>query len=205
MLRWLCFIALITASSRVAAAADVDYLRDIKPIFTARCNACHGPLKHKNDLRLDTAAGARTGGSGGPAVVPGKSGDSLLIAAITGANGLQLMPPEGEPLTAEQISLLKAWIDQGAPSPADERPLDPLDHWSFKPAVRSALPSVMNTAWPKNAVDAFLAAEHERRGLTPSQATDKSTLLRRLHLDLIGLPPTRAEQQAFLADSAADA
>src|SRR5258708_31324712 len=106
------------------AAADeqpeaADYVQDIKPILSRRCYACHGAFKQKNDLRLDTAALAIQGGSNGAAIVPGKSDESLLIDAVTGADGVKKMPPEGEPLTVEQIAKLRAWIDQGAKAPTE--------------------------------------------------------------------------------------
>ncbi len=186
-------------------ADPVDYVQDVKPIFSRRCYSCHGALKQKNELRLDTAALALKGGSGGPAIVPGKSGESLLIDAVTGAEGVKLMPPEGEPLTPDQIAKLRAWIDQGAKAPVEKVPEDPTRHWSYQPPVRAPLPMVKNAAWTQNPVDAFVAAEHERRGLTASPPASKPVLLRRVYLDLIGLPPTRSEMQAFLADESPDA
>src|SRR5258708_29050344 len=118
----------------------VDYVQDIKPILSRRCYSCHGALKQKNDLRLDTAALAIKGGSGGAAIVPGKSDESLLIEAVTGADGVKKMPPEGEPLTIEQIAKLRAWIDQGAKAPTEKVPEDPARHWSYQPLVRARLP-----------------------------------------------------------------
>src|SRR5579872_1166755 len=96
----------------------VDYVQDIKPILSRRCYACHGALKQKNGLRLDTAVLAIKGGDSGAAIVPGKSAASLIVEAVTGAEGVSKMPPEGEPLTSEQIAKLRAWIDQGAKAPA---------------------------------------------------------------------------------------
>ncbi|MGE5194146.1 MAG: PSD1 and planctomycete cytochrome C domain-containing protein, partial [Deltaproteobacteria bacterium] len=173
--------------------------------LSRRCYSCHGALKQKNDLRLDTAALAIKGGGSGPAIVPGKSDESLLIDAVIGAEGVKKMPPEGEPLTAEQIAKLRDWINQGAKSPADKIPEDPAKPWSYQPPVRPALPAVQNAAWVQNPIDAFIAAEHERKGLKPSPPATKPVLLRRVYLDLIGLPPTRAEMQAFLADESPDA
>ena len=114
------FIAALTATTVFGdePADPVDYVQDVKPILSRRCYSCHGALKQKNDLRLDTAALAKQGGSGGPALVPGKSDESLLIDAVTGAEGVKKMPPDGEPLTAEQIAKLRAWIDAGAKAPA---------------------------------------------------------------------------------------
>ena len=194
--------ALVSAGEQTE---PVDYVQDIKPILARRCYACHGALKQKNDLRLDTAALAIQGGSSGAAIVPGKSGASLLIDAVTGTEGVNKMPPEGEPLTAEQITALRGWIDQGAKAPVEKVPQDPARHWSYQAPVRPALPVPRDPAWARNPIDAFVAAEHERHGLAPSPAAAKPVLLRRVYLDLIGLPPTRSQMQAFLADDSSDA
>jgi hypothetical protein len=154
-------------------------------------------------LRLDTAAAIRQGGESGPAVVAHAAEDSLLITAVTGADGWR-MPPEGEPLTAEEIAKLKTWIDAGAAGPAEEPPaLDPRDHWAYKPPTRPAVPPA-GANWARNPIDAFLAAEHARHGLTPRPEARKETLLRRVYIDLIGLPPTSEELESFLADTSDD-
>jgi mono/diheme cytochrome c family protein len=183
----------------------VDYVQDIKPILSRRCYSCHGALQQKNDLRLDTAALAKKGGSGGPAVVSGKIDESLLIDAVTGADGVQKMPSEGEPLTDEEIGKLRKWIEQGAKAPDEKTPEDPTKHWAYQPPVRAALPVVKDARWGGNPVDAFIALEHQQRGLKASAPAEKNVLLRRVYLDLVGLPPTREELHAFLADDAADA
>ncbi len=126
-------------------------------------------LKQKNDPRLDTAAGDQGDGRG-TAIVPGKSGESLLIDAVTGAEGVEKMPPEGEPLTPEQIAALRAWIDQGAKAPVEKTPEDPARHWSYQPPVRAPLPVPRDATWVRNPIDAFVAAEHDRQGLKPSPA-----------------------------------
>jgi mono/diheme cytochrome c family protein len=201
------FIATLTATAVFGdePADPVDYVQDVKQILSRRCYACHGALKQKNDLRLDTAALAKLGGSSGPAIVAGKSDESLLIDAVTGAEGVKKMPPEGEPLTAGQIAKLRTWIDAGAKAPAEKTPEDPTKHWSYQRPARPALPAVRDTAWVKNPIDAFIGAEHERRGLVASPPATKPVLLRRVYLDLIGLPPTRAEMQAFLTDDSDNA
>ena len=108
-----------------ARQEKVDYLTQIKPLLTSRCYACHGALKQEAGLRLDTAQAARNGGDSGPAVQPGKSSESLLIEAITGAGTVTRMPVEGKPLSEEQIALIRDWVDQGAESPADENMMRP--------------------------------------------------------------------------------
>ena len=192
----------------VMASEPVDYVRQIKPLLAARCFSCHGALKQESGLRVDTAAAMRTGGDSGPAAVPGKSGESLMVARCADLDPATRMPPENEasPLDAEQLALLRAWIDQGAAGPADEQPEpDPREHWAFRAPVRPEPPAVANSAWVINPIDAFIAAEHQRRQLVPQPALEKRLLLRRVYFDLIGLPPTVEEQEAFLADASPDA
>jgi hypothetical protein len=187
---------------------SVDYARDVKPILHGRCFACHGALKQKGKLRLDSGASIlRDGGSSGPIVVPGRAADSVLFARVTDPATETRMPPEGQPLTGTQIQTLKAWIDQGAHYPADDRPEpDPRDHWAFRPPVRPAVPENRKPKSEiRNPIDRFLAAEWEKHGLRPQPPADRRLLLRRVYLDLTGLPPTADEQTAFLADAAPDA
>jgi len=183
------------------AAERVDYSRQVKPLLKARCYACHGALKQKANLRLDTGPLIRRGGDGGPAIEPGLDEGSLLIERVGESDAALRMPPEGAPLTPEQVAVLRAWIKQGAPAPADEAPeADPRQHWSFLPPIRPALPVLQHSPWVRNPVDAFLAEELERRHLTPLPPAEPHVLVRRLYLDLTGLPPTRAQLHEFLAD-----
>jgi mono/diheme cytochrome c family protein len=181
-----------------ASAADqpnVDFNRDIQPIFIKRCYECHGPDKQKNDLRLDRKQDAFRGGkSGKPTLVPGKRAESEIIARVTSSDPDERMPSKGEPLTAEQIALLRAWIDQGAVWPDEKK------HWAFIKPVRPEVPAVKNKLWPRNEIDHFILARLEQEKLLPSPEADRATLLRRLSLDLIGLPPTIEEVDAFLND-----
>ncbi len=187
---------------RASATDAVDYARDVKPLLTARCVACHGALRQQSGLRLDTAAAMLVGGEQGPAIEPGHSEQSLLIGAVTGSTGFRMPPDgEGEHLTDDEVARLRRWIDAGALAPADEQPQrDPRAHWAFQRPVRPPIPQVVDLAWQANPIDAFIAAEQERRGLTPSPEADRLTLLRRLSTDLTGLPPTRDELRAFAAD-----
>jgi hypothetical protein len=187
-------------------APAVDYLRDVKPLLTRRCVACHGALRQKSGLRLDTAARALRGGETGPAVVPGKGDESLLIEAVTGTEGWR-MPPEGEgdPLTAEEVRVLKAWVDAGAAAPAEADPPDPRAHWAFRPPARPAVPTAADPSWARNPIDAFLADGHAAHGLHPAPPADKAVLLRRVYLDLTGLAPSPEELNVFLCDPAPDA
>ena len=195
------------SSGKLTAREGIDYIRSVKPILAARCYACHGALKQKNGLRLDTAALIKKGGDTGPGIVPGKSSASPLVERITG-KGPGRMPPKsaGEALADQQIALIRAWIDQGAVAPPDEKPeADPREHWAFKSAVRPPLPRVKDATWGQHPLDTLIAAAREKRGLIPQRPADRSVLLRRVTLDLVGLPPTRAELAAFLADCSPDA
>lgn len=187
----------------VLAAPDlpVDYARQVKPILVARCYRCHSSLKQESGLRLDSVAAMLKGGEGGPAVLAGKSAESLLIQAVSHQNDLR-MPPEGERATPAEIALLKRWVDEGAKGPSAT---GPSEHWAFNSPVRPSLPTVTNSAWQSNPIDAFLAAEHERRKLSPAPPAPKNVLLRRVYLDLIGLPPTPDELREFLADDSPEA
>jgi Protein of unknown function (DUF1549)/Planctomycete cytochrome C len=200
-------LVLVLATSPLAAAEPVDYARQVKPLLAARCYACHAALQQKSGLRVDTVKALREGGDKGPVVVPGKSGDSPILDHVTGANGFRRMPPpgDGEPLAEREVALLRAWIDQGAIGPADEKPEpDPREHWAFHAPSRPVVPPVKDPSWLRNPVDAFIAAERDKHGLTPQPPADKRLLLRRVYLDLIGLPPTRAESDAFAADPSPD-
>jgi hypothetical protein len=185
-------------------ADTVDYLRDIKPLLSKHCYACHAALKQKSGLRLDTAALMRKGGDGGPAIEPGHSDQSPLIEAVTGTEGWR-MPPEGEgtPLSAQEIAAVRTWIDAGAKAPSDERPqANPRNHWSFRPPVRPTVPQLSGPRgdWVRNPIDAFLAERHEQRGVTPRPPAAPGELLRRVYIDLIGLVPTPDEVRAFVAN-----
>jgi hypothetical protein len=188
------------------AGGAPDYLRQIKPLLAEKCFSCHGALQQKGGLRLDTVKSMLEGGDDGPAIVAGQSGKSQLIERVLGKGRGRRMPPasEGEPLSASQIALLKRWIDQGAKGPSNEKPeADPRAHWAFRAPVRPPVPRVEGSASGRNPIDAFLAAERVKRGLTPQPPADRRLLLRRVYLNLIGLPPTRAEQEAFLVEASA--
>jgi hypothetical protein len=188
------------------AAEPVDYQKQIKPVLQARCYACHGALKQEANLRLDTAALIQKGGDGGPALQPGDVEASRIVQRVSATDESERMPPEGEPLKPEEIAALKAWIADGAKGPPDEQPeRDPRDHWAFRTPVRPSIPNVADPNWSHNPIDAFIAAKHAEHGLTAQPQADKRTWLRRVSLDLIGLPPTVAEQEAFLADDSATA
>ena len=169
----------------------VEFNRDIRPILSDNCFNCHGPAKtaRKADLRLDTKEGALT------VIAPGKLKESLLYQRITSIDPHERMPPEktGKKLSAVQIDLVKRWIEQGAPWQ---------EHWAFIAPKRPELPKVKNAAWVKNPIDAFILARLEQDGMAPSPEADARTLIRRVTLDLTGLPPTPSEVDEFVKDFA---
>lgn len=193
-----------------ARGGTADYLRDIKPVLKARCYACHGALKQESGLRLDAGDLILKGGVSGAVVLPGKSGEGPLIERVATTIASERMPPEGEPLTAEQIEKLKQWIAQGAAIPKDEHPeADPREHWAFRVPRRPDVPELAHDVNPLNGsrhpIDAFICSDLQRNGLVPQPAAPKHVLLRRVTLDLIGLPPTREELHSFQLDDSSDA
>lgn len=186
--------AVLIAFASVAHAADIDFNRDVRPILSNNCFTCHGPdeKERKGKLRLDTFDGATKGG----AVVPGKPDESELIARVITKDDKDVMPPAklGKKLTAKEIDTLKAWIAQGGKYAT---------HWSYVKPVRPAVPTVAIPT--RNAVDNFLFARLAAEGLKPSAEADKPTLIRRVALDLTGLPPTLEEVDQFLKDESKDA
>ncbi len=202
---------LLVSASSLVAEDRVDYLKQIKPVLTARCVACHGALKQEAGLRLDTAALAIKGGESGAVIKPGDAETSLLLKRVTAKDDSERMPPEGEPLKPEQIAALRNWIAQKAEAPADEQPeRHPRDHWAFKTPVRPAVPDLKSQisnfkSQISNPIDAFIAREQLQRGITPQPEADRRVWLRRVSLDMIGLPPTTEELDAFVADQSPEA
>jgi hypothetical protein len=198
------------AARQLPPAVDrtVDYQRDVRPILARSCTTCHGAEMHEGGLRLHTRKALLRGGDHGAALVVGRSAESRLILYVAGANdeGL-LMPPEGEgrPLTAEEIGVLRAWIDQGAKGPDEEADTIRTSHWAFQPIGRPVPPHVRQSQWVRNPIDAFVLARLESQGIEPSAEADRATLLRRVYLDLLGLPPSPSELEAFLNDPRPDA
>jgi mono/diheme cytochrome c family protein len=179
------------------AAAPADRPAEL---LASRCTSCHGPDRPKAGLRLDGRDALLRGGASGPVVHPGRSAASLLLRRVggTSAHG-DRMPPKGSPLTADEIALLRDWIDRGAPWP------DARQHWSFQPVRRPVPPAVSDPGWVRNAVDRFVLARLDREGVTPSPEADRRILARRVTLDLTGLPPTPEEAEAFVNDTRPDA
>lgn len=194
-----CLLAL-PAAAAPPAPEKVDFTRHIRPILSDKCFACHGPDEKARQakLRLDTREGAFADRGGYQIIVPGNAAASRLFQRITHQSEALRMPPKaaGERLTQQQIDLIRRWIDQGA---------EWRTHWAYLPPQRPPLPEVRDQSWPRNPIDRFILATLERQGLRPSPEADRATLLRRLSLDLTGLPPSPAEVAAFLADRSPDA
>ena len=191
----------------VAVAQRVDYQKDVKPILQHKCYACHGVLKQQGNLRLDTGASLIRGGDSGSPIDLIQPEASLLYQVITGDAGFQ-MPPENEgaPLTKDQRDLVLRWIRQGAKFPTGEEPQkDPLQWWSYRPITRPTIPQHENEAWNENPIDALIHAKRLELKLPHVSPASKSTWLRLVYIDLIGLPPTVTELNSFLNDDSSAA
>ena len=193
------------------AAALTLFEREVRPLLAAKCRSCHGETRALGGLRLTGRAALLRGGVRGPAVAPGKPAESRLIAAVEQQGDLK-MPPGGK-LSEREIRSLVEWVRTGAPWPEAEKPAHPSRTsgagraalWSLQPVRDCTPPAVRNRSWPGSAVDRFLLAKLEAKGLTPAPRADRRTLIRRVTFDLTGLPPTPDEVAAFLADPAPDA
>lgn len=193
-------LALAAAKAALAATGaaphePMSFTRDVRPILSQHCYKCHGPDQRKGGLRLDDAAAATAPAkSGAVAIVPGKPDESELLQRVSSPHDDEFMPPEGKRLTEAQISKLRTWIGEGAKYEA---------HWSYQKPVRPAVPSVWEPAGAAravNAIDAFVRAALPRFGLEPSPEADRIALIRRVSLDLTGLPPTPEQADAFVSD-----
>ncbi|HUY92262.1 MAG TPA: PSD1 and planctomycete cytochrome C domain-containing protein [Pirellulales bacterium] len=183
--------------------AAVDFARDVYPIFERSCFECHGPQRQEGELRLDQRDAAFAGGSSGAAISPGKLDESELLRRVSLPEGHdEIMPARGKPLSRGQVETLRAWIAAGAVWPDN---FERAAHWAYVPPVRPALPQVVETGWPRGAIDRFVLARLQREHLPPSPEADRPALIRRLSLDLVGLPPSPREVDAFVADRSDDA
>jgi hypothetical protein len=206
---WVVIAVLLASSLWIRAA---DYATEVKPLLAQHCVRCHSAAQQKGGLRLDTAADGLRGGDHGAALTPGRGSASVLIQAIEGTHAeISRMPYKRAPLPAGDIRKIRAWIDAGALHPADEVP-STARHWAFEPLRKPAVPRLARTGRiadsggpaAANAVDAFIRARLAAAGLAPSAEAAPATLLRRVTLDLSGLPPSPAEVQAFEAGPAPD-
>ena len=196
-------LASVRAGANESAPANkVDFAREIQPILEKSCYNCHGSKMQLGGLRLDSRKLAFDGGQSGKTIISGKSADSHLYQRVAGIGDQARMPMGGEPLPAEQIRLIRAWIDQGAewPEGVGSAAAEIKKHWAYIAPQQLPLPNVGNAKWPANPIDQFILTRLEKEGLSPSPEADRAILLRRLSLDLIGLPPTIKEIDAFLKD-----
>jgi len=188
----------------------IQFDRDVRPIFTAACYDCHGDKKRKAELRLDVRAAAVNGGRSGPLFVSGKPDESMIIDRVLGRGDEQRMPLDREPLPEACIKILTAWVEQGAVWPDDgltnEHGVEE-KHWAYVSPVRQQPPASVTSLekWPRNPIDNFVLEAMTKKGLAPGAESERAQLLRRVTLDLVGLPPSVEEADAFLADTRHDA
>jgi mono/diheme cytochrome c family protein len=199
--------AVFGAAGRAPAADEAFFVREVAPILEQNCLRCHGPKSPRGGLALTTAAGLSAGGDSGPVVAPGKPDESLLIEMVSDTK--PKMPQKAPPLKPAQVAVLKKWVEQGAAWPKGvtlrDRRGGGESWWSLRPLVRPAVPSVKSTGVVRTPVDAFILNALERQGMKPGPETDRPTLIRRLSFDLLGMPPTPGEIDAFVNDPSPDA
>ena len=207
----LLFTLLLFAAPRLCDATDdVSFESQVKPLLAAKCLECHGPETQESHLRLDRRSSMLRGGdSGEPAIIVGDSEKSHLIALVSGHEaGKQMPPDEANRLTESEIQILRTWIDSGAAWPGSENESDTeaseLDHWSFKPVAAVVSPSV-SSDFVSNPIDSFVLQKLTEHSIAPNPGATKADLIRRIYLDMLGLPPTPEEVQGFVADDQPEA
>ncbi|QDV51409.1 PSD1 and planctomycete cytochrome C domain-containing protein [Gimesia fumaroli] len=198
--------AFLFAKDAEVKTSSIDFEKQIKPLFQAKCYSCHGREMQEGGFRLDLKSRALEGGDSGLAIKPGNSQKSELYHRLAGIGDGDKMPPEGEgtPLSNAELTLIKRWIEQGATWPESASSKDKLpgsNHWSFQPVKKITPPQVQNTSWGKNGIDAFILRKLEQEKVEPSAEADRSTLVRRVYLDLTGLPPTVEEWERWTQDT----
>jgi mono/diheme cytochrome c family protein len=207
--RWIIAFVMIQTSQFSAVAdesTDALFENHIRPVLVQTCFGCHGDARESGALRVDSQAALMTGGESGPAIVPGKPEESLLIKAIRRHEDVSAMPPaKDKALREDQVVAFEAWIRDGARWPESTAKFEGKKHWAFEPVHDHVAPKVADEAWSKNSIDAFIRARQESAGVSPAQPADKLTLIRRATFDLTGLPPTPADIEAFQADESPNA
>lgn len=194
--------ALLPLSTKADETSDGLFENTVRPVLLETCFGCHGDTKISGMLRVDSREALLNGGESGAAIVPGKPDESLLLKAIRRQADVSAMPPEkGKALRPDQIAAFESWIRAGAIWPSRTPEFVRQKHWALEPVQDPAIPTVLDAAWLKNNVDAFIRAKQEVTGLHPSPQADKRTLIRRASFDLTGLPPTSEMIDAFLKDS----
>ena len=205
-LLWLALAAWPFAlNAENASRKKVDFIHEIQPILRESCYKCHGPDKKKASLRLDIKALALKGGENGPVIVSGSSQKSPLVKRLVSTDDEERMPQKADPLPTEKIKLIRDWIDQGAQWPEAVAGVDPAKHWAYQPLSRAAPPKVKNKSWVRTPIDNFILAKLEEKKIRPNPSADRRTLIRRAYFDLIGLPPSPQEIDAFVNDKSSDA
>lgn len=206
-----CLLTLLAMEIKAADGAEparVDFGKQVRPIFAERCYECHGPENQEGNLRLDRRVDAQRGGDSGSLFTRDGEASNLLIERLESKDENERMPLGKKPLSKAEINVLKLWIEQGAEWPdawSGDAQATAMAHWSFRAPLPPALPAVRATEFLRNRIDSFVVARLEREGLQPSREADRYTLIRRVYFDLIGLPPTPEEADAFANDPRPDA
>lgn len=202
-------IAILWLAALEGRAEQVYFVRDVRPIFEKHCYSCHGTNKQESSLRLDIKSAAFKGGSGrGPSILANRADESPLIQLVRETDADQRMPLDGDPLSDEDITTLVSWVEQGArwPDGIDVNQLDnKRDHWAFRPLMRPAPPDPGDHEWARNDIDRFVLKRLRQAGLNPSPEADRTTWLRRVSFDLVGLPPSPEAVEEFANDHSPDA
>ena len=190
-----------------SGGTKVDFVKEVQPILKTSCYRCHGAEMQMGQLRLDSKTLAFQGGLSGKAIVPARPSESLLLQRVLGQGDKVRMPMDGTPLSSEQIALIRRWIEEGAawPEEASVAEATIARHWAYVKPVSPKLPAVRQARWVRNPIDQFVLARLEREGLSPTVEASREMLIRRVSLDLIGLPPSVTEVETFVADPDPDA
>ena len=198
---WLSFATVMTAFAD--EVRRVDYAKEVQPIFRRRCYSCHGVDKQEGGLRLDRKKRALLGGDTVKAIVPGRPQDSHILALVAETVAGERMPPEGALLSAAEVQSLRRWIEQGANWP-DDGQVETSSHWAFQPIRSPAIPDMAGSVWARNSLDAFILRELAKQQRSPSADAQRAVLIRRVYLDVLGLPPTPQEWEAWRHDPRED-
>lgn len=191
----LCIGLFATSGAQEAPERTIDFGKDLFPLLKGRCISCHQGDGASGGLRMDSPVAMAKGGVSGPLVAPGTPAKSILLQRLKGLGGKPQMPMGFKPLDAKELALVELWIKQGGKLSAETA------HWAYQQPFQANLPTVSNPKWVRGAIDAFVLAKLDSKKLAPSPLAPKETLLRRVYLDLIGIPPTPAQQESFLKDT----
>ncbi len=190
----------VSNTTAVIGKNIVDFQKDVQPILTRHCGKCHGQKKQSAGLRFDIRSTVFSDSDSGGVIKKGNSGESLIIQLVTHEDDEKIMPPKGDRLSANEINILRKWIDDGAVWPDKLAGTLKTDHWSLQPLKKPAVPKHNTKGWARNEIDQFVWNRLKAGGLTPNGEADRGVLIRRLTFDLTGLPPTPREVKAFIQD-----